>query len=111
MNDKMKNKINNKNKNGFTLIEVIISIAILGIISISLLTLFTTGFKFITNSGRRSADDSDIQTEVENALNSAPDTNTGLVITLPDSSTINGDGEVKTETSGDVTVTFFVPLN
>lgn len=41
------------NNNGFTLIEIIIGIALFGIISISLITLFTNGFTYISRSGRR----------------------------------------------------------
>jgi prepilin-type N-terminal cleavage/methylation domain-containing protein len=100
-----------KAKNGFTLIEVIVSIAIIGIITITFLSIFTTGYKTIMNSGHRSADDFSTQTKVENALNSAPATNSGLTITLPGPTTITADGEVKSLNTGQVTITFFAPLN
>lgn len=42
-----------KNKKGFTLIEVILSIAIIGIIAIFVVTIFGSGFRNIINSGKR----------------------------------------------------------
>jgi len=41
------------NKRGFTLIEVILSLAILGIIAIPILTVFTNGFSTIFAMGRK----------------------------------------------------------
>jgi len=43
-----------RNNTGFTLLELIISIAILGIIAIALLSAFTTGFTGILSSGKYS---------------------------------------------------------
>jgi prepilin-type N-terminal cleavage/methylation domain-containing protein len=43
-----------KNKQGLTLVEIIISIAILGIIAVAFLGMFTVGFKGIMSAGRNS---------------------------------------------------------
>jgi prepilin-type N-terminal cleavage/methylation domain-containing protein len=43
-----------KSKQGLTLVEIIISIAILGIIAVAFLGMFTVGFKGIMSAGRNS---------------------------------------------------------
>jgi len=43
-----------KNKKGFTLVELIISIAIISILVVSFLPLFSTSFKWIADAGRKS---------------------------------------------------------
>jgi prepilin-type N-terminal cleavage/methylation domain-containing protein len=57
-----------KNESGLTLIEIIISLAILGIISVSFLTLFTASFSYIFRAGHRSIDHYDSQTYIENII-------------------------------------------
>ena len=57
-----------ENKEGFTLIEVILSIAILGIISITFLSMFTSGMVGISNSGKKSVDNYDAQSKIENEI-------------------------------------------
>lgn len=42
-----------RKKNGMTLVEIIIALAIIGIMAISFLTIFTTGFSTIFSMGRR----------------------------------------------------------
>lgn len=42
-----------KNNRGLTLIEVIVSLAIIGIMSIAVLTIFNTGLKNIVSAGDR----------------------------------------------------------
>jgi len=62
--------INNNNlKKGFTLIEVILSIAILGIISIAFLTMFTSGIVGISNSGKKSVSHYTAQSQIEININ------------------------------------------
>lgn len=46
-------KVYRNNKGGFTLIEVVLSIAILSIIAVSFLTIFTSGFSSIYAMGRK----------------------------------------------------------
>ncbi|MGI6142069.1 MAG: type IV pilus modification PilV family protein [Caldicoprobacterales bacterium] len=56
------------NKEGFTLIEIIISLAILGLITVSLLGLFSFGFKAIFDSGKNSQAQYVGQQALENVL-------------------------------------------
>lgn len=42
-----------KNDHGFTLVEIIISIALIGIIAVSFITMFTSGFSAIFTMGRK----------------------------------------------------------
>jgi len=44
-----------RNNNGFTLVEVILSLAIIAIIAVSMLSLFGTGLLNITRAGNRTA--------------------------------------------------------
>ena len=46
-------KVFRNNKSGFTLIEIIISLAILGIMAVSFLTIFSSGFSTIFTMGRK----------------------------------------------------------
>lgn len=64
-----KNIKNNNPKRGFTLIEVILSITILGIISIAFLTMFTSGIVGISNSGKKSVSHYIAQSQIESNIN------------------------------------------
>jgi prepilin-type N-terminal cleavage/methylation domain-containing protein len=57
-----------KNKKGMTLIEIIVAIAILGIISVSFFAMFTTGFKGIINAGKYSKAEYVAQKAMENRV-------------------------------------------
>lgn len=46
-------KIKSVDRNGYTLVELIVSLAIIGIIAISMLNLFGTGLLNITRAGKR----------------------------------------------------------
>ncbi|TJX16300.1 type II secretion system protein [Tissierella creatinini] len=52
MNEKFKLKRETDNR-GMTLIEVLLSLAIVGIIAISLLPMFSNGIKFLVNNGNQ----------------------------------------------------------
>jgi prepilin-type N-terminal cleavage/methylation domain-containing protein len=56
------------NRSGLTLIEIIISLAILGIIAVSLLTIFSSSFKFIFNAGRKSVATYGAQQNIEQVI-------------------------------------------
>jgi prepilin-type N-terminal cleavage/methylation domain-containing protein len=58
-----------KNKKGFTLIEVILSIALLGILSIAFMTMFTSGIVGISNSGKKSISHYTAQNQIESNIN------------------------------------------
>lgn len=45
------NKLKDKNKKGMTLVEIIISITLLGILAVSFLPAFVSGFKMIIHNG------------------------------------------------------------
>lgn len=61
--------INKSNsQKGFTLIEVILSIALLGIISIAALTIFTSGLVSISNSGKKSISNYTAQSQIESDI-------------------------------------------
>ena len=80
-----------KNKKGFTLIEVILSIAILGIISIAFLSMFTSGIVGISNSGKKSESHYTAQSDIEIKINDfkkPPDKNPISLIFLDENSDI-----------------------
>lgn len=108
-----------KNQKGFTLIEAVIAIAIIGIMCISFLSIFTSGFTTISKSGNRSSALFIVQSNIEEKLNGAsitPLTLTPLefIITIPNyPSTIAIPGDIITESISvkgqTVTITAFKP--
>lgn len=60
--------VNLNNKKGITLIEIIIAIAILSIVVIVFLTVFSFGFKSIVTAGDRTSDMFEVQSNIENSL-------------------------------------------
>ncbi len=61
-----------KNNNGFTLAELILSIALFGIVAVSLIPIFTYGIIQINRSGARSEAVYENQTAIETAPSSVP---------------------------------------
>lgn len=61
-------RYNNGPKKGFTLIEVILSIAILAIISLSFLTMFTNGTIGIAGAGKKSVSHYNAQNKIESNI-------------------------------------------
>ncbi|MBU3153368.1 prepilin-type N-terminal cleavage/methylation domain-containing protein [Clostridium estertheticum] len=91
----IKNKNYLKNEKGFTLIEIIISIAILGIISIAFLSVFTSGIVGISNSGKKSIAHYTAQDQIESNINDPKDSPSNVVtstksisLTFPGNTTI-----------------------
>ncbi len=58
-----------KEKKGFTLIELIISIAIISILLIALLTSFTGSFKQVFSNGSRTKSVFEAQNKIDNIIN------------------------------------------
>lgn len=58
-----------KGKKGFTLIELIISIAIISILLIALLTSFTGSFKQVFSNGSRTKSVFEAQNKIDNIIN------------------------------------------
>lgn len=72
------------NKKGFTLVEIILSIAIIGIMAVSFIPVFTAGFKGVIFAGEKKTEMFDTQNvmeqEVADSANSGTET---LTVTFP----------------------------
>jgi len=105
-----------KNSSGLTLIETIISIAIIGIIAIGILSVLSSGFAFIMRAGDISdatfRSKSQIETTV-NSFNTDPSPTNLSIVFSSDNSTISAKGQVETITQNvgniEVDITFFQP--
>ena len=102
-------------KSGLTLIELIISLAIIGIISVAFLSLFGFGINNIIISGKKSSSNFNAQSIMESSISDGSFTTpeltrtTGSMITLNKSGvvyTVNGDKLEVTYPSGSSTRTF-----
>lgn len=80
----MKTFKNFKNlRNGFTLVETIVSIAMLAIISVAFLAMFSNGIIGISNSGRKSTSHYNAQDEMEKNIDNSSETAGGAVSSTP----------------------------
>lgn len=84
---KYKNQL--QNKKGFTLIELIISIAILAIITTAFLTMFTSGIVGISNSGKKSVDHYTAQSQIESNINDSEELPSNVTTSAPGISNIS----------------------
>ena len=81
-------KTNKNVKNGFTLIELIVAVAILAIVSIGFLTMFTSGFSIISRSGRQTKANYNAQELIEKSINDDSTTDANLTVTTNQSITV-----------------------
>jgi prepilin-type N-terminal cleavage/methylation domain-containing protein len=101
-------------KAGFTLIEVIVSLAIIGIIAISFISIFSTGVLWVSKAGGQSSSAFSAQKDLENAIaNDINGTDTISIIfngvTLP---AVAGKSQSVTKTYRNneyVTISVFIP--
>ncbi|MBK5240152.1 type II secretion system protein [Clostridium sp.] len=89
-----------KNQEGFTLIEVVLSIAILAIISTSFLKMFTSSIVGISNSGKKSDSHFTAQNQIETNINDS---------TILTGSVVNTATVIKLTFSGDPTNEILIP--
>lgn len=96
-----------KRRRGFTLVELIISIALLALIVVFMMPLFVQGFSFISRAGQRSKATYQNQAQIENVLNlnhksilltEYPDATNNVVITFKDTTTSTAKGYVLNKT-------------
>lgn len=82
-------------KKGMTLIELIVCLALIGIIAVTFLPMFTAGIKYIANAGNKSQTIYVSQDQTENKLlNGASTTSTdNITITFPGLTPITMSGE------------------
>jgi len=66
---------------GFTLIEIIVSIAITGLVSLTFFTLFSFGMKMVILSGHNSIADFETQSILENRISGDTTPNAQLEVT------------------------------
>lgn len=110
-----------QNNKGLTLIEVLVSIVILGIIAVAFLPIFTNSFVYIMSAGKRSKADFEAQRAMENRLagsgktfDNVETTESGTELSISfGSDTINVPGKTVNVTYNDgkqnVTLTTFIP--
>ena len=101
-------------KKGMTMIELIVSLAILGIIAVTFLSIFVSMFRGIMNAGHRGKAAFSAQQSIENSIaTNIKDGTATLKITYNGTTevTIQGKNQSGTATSGtsSVTVRVFIP--
>lgn len=72
-----------KNKRGFTLIEVILSIAILGMIAIFVVTIFGSSLKNISGSGKRTEEVFELESKINEEISNEDDGDISIEVNIP----------------------------
>ena len=97
---------------GMTLIEIVVSLAIIAIIAVGFLTAFSTGARFVSDAGRKTGAGFRAfgQAEITLEQKDKDPAPSGLVMTFSsDNSTVTSEGNVETFTDSNVSVTIFQP--
>lgn len=81
------------NRSGMTLVEVIVSIAILGILAVAFLPAFSTGIRFIISNGDRIKEMYSDQDSIERRIAQGATSDTATMTIVFPSKTIEVKGE------------------
>ena len=106
-----------KSKNGMTLIEIIVALAILGIIAVSFLAVFTSAFKFIYTAGRKSVAVNQAEQSIESKLAVGSVSNASSIVLDFGTTSVQVYGELVSQIqayengSKDVSLLSFIPVN
>lgn len=104
-----------KNNKGLTLIEVVLTIAIIGIITIPILGIFSTGVRNIVSAGNRTeevyAEQESVVSEISKEYDGidTPDGEKELDIIFSEDLIIQIEGKVVTTGDDNIEITTFVP--
>jgi len=104
---------------GLTLIELIVSIALIGMLSVVFFSMFLFGYKSIKSAGNKSGAAFKAQANIEEVINDKPSAgnaeNSNLRITFGDSTYINIEGKIETQSqsisNSTAEFTIFNPVN
>jgi len=100
-------------RSGMTLIEVIISMAILGILSVVFLTIFTSGYIGVSSAGKRTEVGYEAQKAIEELIISGDTETETITIFFQDGPTLVVDGnKIEKEINNgehSINITTFIP--
>ena len=86
------------NKKGMTLVEIVVSLAIFGIMMVAFLNMFLTSYEITIRAGARSDTVAQISSEMENSLSSFGGTGTDISIANEEISIDYDDGQETIDT-------------
>lgn len=101
-----------KNKKGFTLIEVILSIALIALIAVTILGIFGTGVRNIVRAGNRTEAVFQEQESIDSTINSYDSIegeDTVLEIDFDGKFTVDVEGKIATSSENNIILKTFVP--
>lgn len=99
-----------KKRQGLTLIEIILSISLLGIIALVILTIFNTGTKNIIKAGDRTEDVLTIQDQIDEKIRNHTDEGESIItISIPEIGEKEIQGSFIRERVDGIEITTFIP--
>lgn len=99
-----------KKRKGLTLLEVVISMALIGMVAVVFLSIFTTGNSNIFKAGKRTTQILSAQEKIDSKIKTNSDEGIEEVeVNIPGIATIKIKGTYVTETEDGITITTFVP--